>query len=305
MRQSRALLVTCLVFWFTLVSCASLSPHKEAVWDKPYVKYPRYRIDHMVHKICIIGTGERKEEISSFLTTFFMEQTEVKVIEPGNLEAVLKGRVLEYGTGLTPNEAQILSQMFQVDHVFVFHEKVSPHEDYRIGGRQCVRIHLKLYNTRDGEIIFQDSHEIGRYLPDPRPKYSSYIEEKSVFDTLRRECLSSLGHKLEYAFGGVRLGIAIAKPVEGFGCVIPYICRGSLAYRAGLKQGDRVIGINTVEVRTPEDAERLIRSCSQGDSIKIKVERDGNILELEAKFPTIPKYPAGETATERKPATEI
>ena len=78
-------------------------------YDKRQAKYPKYRIDDKIEKICVIGSGEGRNEATNSLTSFFMRETNVKVVEPGNLQAILGGKIIEYGTGLTHSESQALA----------------------------------------------------------------------------------------------------------------------------------------------------------------------------------------------------
>lgn len=107
--------------------------------DTPYAVYPTYRIDPSPQRVCIVGTGEGRDDIAWWLTKGLIAlEPPIKVIEPGNLEAVLKGKILEDATGLTPDETQALSQMFQVDHILFFQETISP---------------LRLIGTEEGSLI--------------------------------------------------------------------------------------------------------------------------------------------------------
>ena len=110
--------------------------------------YPKFRIDNKIAKVSIIGTGTGQNEISTYLTKFITETTSIKVVEPGNLKSILGGRIIEYRTGLTGTESQIIAQMLQIDHIILFEEKISPHEDYKYGGPAYDQINLKIMNSQ-------------------------------------------------------------------------------------------------------------------------------------------------------------
>ena len=103
--------------------------------DPVYAAFPAYRIDDRMQRISIIGSGTGSEELRSALTKFLTERTEIKVVEPGNLQSVLAGKVIEYHTGIAPSDAQVLSRMFQIDHLLLFDVEMAPYSAYRFGGR--------------------------------------------------------------------------------------------------------------------------------------------------------------------------
>jgi hypothetical protein len=276
--------------------------------DPVYLTYPKYRIDHLVGKICIIGDGENKEYFSSRLIDIFMKNisTPIRVVEPGNLESMLKGRIIEYETGLTKEESQLLSQMLQIDHVLIFNEKHSPHQDYIYGGRYYAQISLKIINTISGEIIFQTVKRWGIFYPDPRPTFSSINAEPSENGFSR--CTHMVLGELLYAFGGIYIGLVptIDSPAGSFIIREPVI--NSPAYKAGFIEGDKILEISGISVNSYRSCLNIIESISpkQGSTLKIKLERKGKILELDVKFPLIPMYPAQKQyKEEEKTGTDI
>ena len=154
-----------------LISCVTgrevVSKQVPTEWDKIFARYPKYRIDDKIQKICILGSGEGKNEITNFLTDYFIKSSNVKVVETGNLQAILGGKIIEYGTGLSYSESQALSQMLQIDHILLFEEKISPHRDYQYGGRGSVTINLKIVNTLNGEVLYQSGCSLGINTKDP------------------------------------------------------------------------------------------------------------------------------------------
>jgi regulator of sigma E protease len=57
----------------------------------------------------------------------------------------------------------------------------------------------------------------------------------------------------------------------------------SPAYEAGIKDGDKVVGINDTPVDSWEDITSMIASTSSGTPVKITVERDGEIQNIEVE----------------------
>jgi hypothetical protein len=137
-------------------------------FDPVTASFPSHRIDDQMGRISIIGSGPNCDQIQSFLTKLFLERTEIKVVEPANLQSVLAGKIIEYHTGIAPADAQALSRMFQIDHVLLFDVEMAPHSAYRFGGRYYALVNLKIVNTLNGEVLFQTSRNFGITCDDPR-----------------------------------------------------------------------------------------------------------------------------------------
>jgi hypothetical protein len=274
--------------------------------DPTYLTYPKYRIDHLIRKICIIGNGENKDAISSHLTQLSMKYTSspIKVVQPGNLESVLKGRIIEFETGLTRDESQALSQMLQIDHVFLFSEKISPRQDYIYGGRCYAQISLKIINTINGEIIFQTIKEWGVYYPDPRPTFSSVSQQPS--QNISRVCFHMIAGELMYAFGDTKTGLEPKDTAPPF--IVGKVWMNSPAQKAGIQKGDKIIGIDGITVSSFLDYDNFIENIQpkQGSTLKVQIERGGKVLEVDIRYPVIPMYPVEERyKEEKKTGTQI
>lgn len=256
--------------------------------DKIIATYPQYRIDDRISRISIIGGESENSEITSFLTRFFMRQRNVKVIEPGNLQAILGGKIIEYGTGLSSSEAQALSQMFQIDHILIFEEKVSPPEEYIYGGKADVRINLKIINTLNGEILYQAGNKHGMFVPDPR-EINLHLKGRttSFIEFLRNRCLRSILHELSYAMGDSDAGFNLG-PGD---IVIIEVLRNSLAERVGLQRGDKFVESNGLKVHSFSEFVESAKNIKQGEEWNLKIERGGKALEFTIKIPTIHHKP--------------
>ena len=254
-------------------------------YDKVFATYPKYRIDDKMQKICIIGSGEGRSETTNLLTNFFMRETSVKIVEPGNLQAILGGKIIEYGTGLTHSESQALSQMLQIDHILLFEEKVSPHRDYEYGGRATVTINLKIVDTLNGEVIYQTVHSIGVNYKDPRKYGFTGVMEMPTYrvNDLRNGCFQSLSHELSYAMGRYFMGMLIKQTDDP---IVQNTVVNSISDRAGIKIGDKIVEVNGKKIKHFSDIPR--EETKQGDDVKLKVEREAKILEFDLKIPLIP-----------------
>lgn len=80
-----------------------------------------------------------------------------------------------------------------------------------------------------------------------------------------------------------RLGIAM-ESVSG-GIRIAQVTAGSVADQAGLKVGDVVAEAAGVAVRTPQAMRQMIERQAPGTWLPLKVRRDGQELEIVARFP--------------------
>jgi len=265
--------------------------------DKVYARYPKYRIDDKIQKICIIGSGDGQNEVTYFFTKYFITNTNVKVVEAGNLQAILGGKIIEYGTGLSFSDSQALSQMLQIDHILLFEEKVSPHRDYQFGGKGFVTINLKIVNTLNGEVLFQSFGSIGLLMKDPRGygyRKGNTEMPTNVVRSLRSACLYGMVYELSYAMGDFTVGIY---PKHG-GNIIGVTIVNSVADRAGVKIGDKIVEVNGKTIELQSDIPR--KGIKQGDDVKIKVERESKIIELNGKIPIIPFRPEEEKKEKSK-----
>lgn len=302
-------LITFVLIPILIISCAeatqkmrSKSYESKIKYDPLYFTYPKHRIDHLIGKICIIGDGENKDLISSSLTKIFMRyaSSPIKVVEPGNLESILKGRIIEYETGLTKDESQALSQMLQVDYVLIFNEKISPHQEYIYGGTYYSQISLKIINTVSGEIIFQTTKHWAVYYPDPRPTFAGLSPKASLDGSTRS--LEMIMCELGYAVGSPVMGLLPKDHTSTGPFIVGEPMVNSPSHKAGIKEGDKILEIDGVKMKTWNDAMNHMENVQpkQGDTRKIRLERAGKIFELDVKFPVIPLYPVEKRYKEEK-----
>jgi hypothetical protein len=256
-------------------------------WDKSTVSYPKYRIDNKVQRLSIIGSGEGTNTTANYLTKMFMETTNVKVVEPGDFQAILGGKIIKYSTGLTAADSQALSQMLQIDHIVLFEEKLSPYRDYQYGGRKSLTINLKILNTLNGEVVYQATHSFGGNMPDPRIFGYPSINKMSTFELelLHEACFVILSHELSYAMGNYILGWRYKNEN---GLIVDNILPNSVVDKAGIKTNDNILEYSGVKVQGVND---LLRRMKQGDDVRVKVIREGKILEFNLKIPAIPFMP--------------
>jgi len=80
-----------------------------------------------------------------------------------------------------------------------------------------------------------------------------------------------------------RLAIADRK-----GLVVSAIDRGSPAYRAGIRVGDVIRAVNGTPVTGTRDAQRIIFGTAVGDTIRLKVEREGQARDVVVRVEAAP-----------------
>ena len=271
----RLLLFLLLALLLSFVACVSSFKQHGSKPNAPqyYASYPRFKIPYSVRKIAIVGTGDYKDDISALLTRMFRDtlSTPVQVVEPRNLESVLGGKMIEYGTGLSTDEAQAISQMLQVDHVLFFDNR-----NRRYGNNSySANYKIKMINTRNGEVVFQ-SIASGE-LPLKEPSWP--LEETVIFE-------------LRYALGDAKTGMLLR---QDYGTTVWRILIDSPAYRAGIREGDKILEIGGIGIRNYGDYARISLkrqiSASQGDTLRIKFKRSGKVIDSEMTFPIIPDPP--------------
>jgi hypothetical protein len=269
--------------------------------DPLYTSLPAYRIDNQMRRISIVGSGPDYERIQSALTKLFTERTEVKVIEPANLQSVLAGKIIEYQTGISPADAQLLSRMFQIDHVLLFDVEIAPYSAYKLGGKNYAVINLKIVNTVNGEILFQASHGAQATVDDPHKYGYGYVNETDL-PGVRNAALASLAYELRYALNDAMMGWVLNPGTNVVGDVLV----GSVADKAGIQKGDAIVGINDTKISTDQDILALAnrKALKQGEEATIKMERNGKMSKRRVVFPVIPVRPQTKWDKQTEEGTE-
>ncbi len=68
------------------------------------------------------------------------------------------------------------------------------------------------------------------------------------------------------------------------GVLLAGVRPGSGADRAGLKRGDILVGLGNLEIRSVADLMSVLEAARPGQSTRVRALRDGQLLELEAKY---------------------
>lgn len=286
-----------LIVCFGITACASLPPMKGSEFktqrEKLFAQYPSYRFDDKIQRLGIIGNGPGRSMISTQLSRAFLSRTQIKLADPGEIELLLGSNPVSYEGGLTEAQAKLLAERFQIDHVLIFNDFTSPPRDYVLGGSAFDRIDLKIVNIYTGDVVFQTASYFGVTIIDPRVYGYNSVQEISPaeFDSFRMMNFYKLIFQLLYAAGEVQLGI-IPKSPQG-----PYIVFdvlvGSPAEVGGIIKEDRIIEINGIPIRKIEDvmAKKIEINLKQGEKASLKINRQGEVKNLEVNFPLIPNDP--------------
>ena len=300
--------VVCILLITSLFSCATgmRASYPEPEIDETLkVEYPQYRIDARIKKIAILGIGEGSGEITEAIASLLHRDSNIKVVELGTLEFVMRDKFKEYGTEFTSVELQNIARTLQIDHILLFEEKLSPLKDYMVGGKADEEISLKIIDTLNGEVIFQAMSIFGITFKDPRPYGYGYFRPltQQNINFLRNISYIAIAFQLNYALGKVSTGII---PDTANDTLIGMIFLDSPADKAGLQKGDKILEINGTKTSKWSDIRDYFTTIKQGESIKIKIEREEEPFELELTFPIIPltqktKEPAPPIQEEKTP----
>ena len=252
-----------------------------AVFEPEYAVYPSYRIDNTMSTIGIIGSANLTEP----LTILFRDKTDIRVVGPTNLQAIFAGKVITYGTGLTIEEAQVLAQRFQIDHVLFAEANTAPYQEYKSGGKAYSAVHLKIVDIRNGDTIFQASSNVGARFGDPRLYGYTAIKESAI-DPIKAEALALVLYDLRYALGDTMLGCDFGQTRLN----VTAVWLNSVAANADMRVGDIVKSVDGVNVSNTDDLLAALRlhPIMQGDVVGLEVERSGQVLRKTLSFPVIP-----------------
>ena len=68
------------------------------------------------------------------------------------------------------------------------------------------------------------------------------------------------------------------------GVYVQQFQRGSSAYSAGIKQGDKIVNVNQNSINTFEDLQEALKFAKVGDVLDVSVVREGKIKNIEVKL---------------------
>jgi len=87
------------------------------------------------------------------------------------------------------------------------------------------------------------------------------------------------------AFGRPRLGLSIQDTEDGVGVKVLDVDEESAAAKAGIKEGDIILGVDDTDVKGTEDVVKATRARSDKTSYKFKIKRGNSTENIEVKIP--------------------
>ncbi len=125
-----------------------------------------------------------------------------------------------------------------------------------------------------------DFDALGRALGARKPgdRVAVRVERDGWTQELTVE-LAAAGPALAQAGEPGYLGVMLA-PAEGGGVLVRGLVEGSPAGRAGVAEGDKIVGLDRAPVRGPEDLVAALRGKHAGDRVRLEVERAGARREV-------------------------
>ncbi len=108
---------------------------------------------------------------------------------------------------------------------------------------------------------------------------STETPSKSLQATIPRGELERITSDPGLMFRQIRL-VPFVEGGRTKGFLFEWVESGSIFDRAGIKQGDVLLSINNQEIKSGEDAFRILQILRNESSIKLSIERGGEIMEI-------------------------
>ncbi|MEW6072066.1 MAG: PDZ domain-containing protein [Planctomycetota bacterium] len=114
-------------------------------------------------------------------------------------------------------------------------------------------------------------------VPEDAPPAVQGIDRLEIEDALRAAVRGIPGQAV--APGGGFLGVLLGG--EGEGVVIQGVVPGSAAEKAGLQEGDRILSLDGLEVKTEDTLRELVAARPAGTRVALAYERNGDQVTVE------------------------
>ena len=88
-----------------------------------------------------------------------------------------------------------------------------------------------------------------------------------------------------YGLGRPKLGLSIQDTEDGAGVKVLDVDEESIADKAGIKEGDIILGVNDTDIKGTDDVVKATRTRGDGSSYKFKVKRGNSTQTIEVKIP--------------------
>lgn len=137
----------------------------------------------------------------------------------------------------------------------------------------------------DGQLVNSSANVINLVAAhEPGDELRLVVDRKGLRGTLR----ATLGTQTEVAKRAA-LGVTLSKSAHGGGVRVLRVVSGSPADKAGLKIGDRIVGVDDNPATSYNELIRLIGESRPGSDLKIDVDRYGLEGTLHASLTGVPQ----------------
>jgi predicted metalloprotease with PDZ domain len=139
------------------------------------------------------------------------------------------------------------------------------------------------YNVEDLEVV------LGKYAGNlfSNEFFSNYIYNSEMPDY--EKLFKNVGLEITQDNGKVFFGASVIDSEEGL-TISSNPLNGGAAYEAGLNKGDKIISVDSVEIKKSEDWKNKLKSMKPGVSLKIIISRFGTNMNKEVKLQADPTY---------------
>lgn len=141
----------------------------------------------------------------------------------------------------------------------------------------------KVVDIRRNSIVLErdGSREILSYPVEPLSQETKVIPSKR-FEFSKRE-IERLTNDPGVLFQEIRLRPVIeAGKTKGF--AFDWIKQGSIFEKAGIRQGDILVSINNIEIKSGEDAFRILQALRNEPSLRVTLLRDGQNIDINLRI---------------------
>jgi len=119
----------------------------------------------------------------------------------------------------------------------------------------------------------------------PLPKLDGMVGELKIAKGMPLD-MSKLGETFALAFNdGPKIGISIEDLTEGAGAKVLEVTEGSPAAKAGIAKNDIITSVDGVYIKDVSTLQERAETLKEGDTLLIKLTRDGKSKEASVKIP--------------------
>ena len=141
-----------------------------------------------------------------------------------------------------------------------------------------LRFEIRVKNDRKETIV----HD--RHLQVKNNKYEKIDADRH--ETVGKSHFEKIATDRNVDVGGKEaIHVKSSQSIKVDGAMIQEVAAGSVAEACGLKPGDRILSFAGRDVPGGSSLGRALRASRAGETVPVKVLREGKEIDLEAKFP--------------------